>query len=90
MSEILKHILVFFFTLQAKGLAGMKAHRAESSLVTGPGKYTACRRVRAFFRPELLDFTGLGSKGVKRHHCRLAELTAGAWAGWPRLAIYEK
>ena len=88
--QILEH-LCFLFRIKSERVA-IKTRRAESSFVTGPGKYTAFRRVRAPFRPDFFFFffTGLGSKGVKRQRCSLAELTAGAWAGWMRLAIYEK
>ena len=33
----------------------IKTHRTESRFVTGPGKHTICRRVRALFSPEIVQ-----------------------------------
>ena len=42
---------------------GIKTHITESRFVTGPGQYTACRRVRAFFSPENLQASAV--KGLR-------------------------
>ena len=61
--QILKHFCFLFRTTREK--FGIKMHRTESWFVIGPGKYTVCRRVRAFFSPDFCLFTGLVIERVK-------------------------
>ena len=49
--QILKHFSFLFHITRER--VGIKTHRTESRFVTGPGKYTVCRRVRALFSPEI-------------------------------------
>ena len=48
-----KHFCFLFRITRER--VGIKAQRTESRFVMGPGKYTVCRRVRAFFSPEMLQ-----------------------------------
>ena len=48
-------VFLFFFVLITRERVGIKTHRTESRAVIGPGKHTACRRVRALFSPEIVQ-----------------------------------
>ena len=58
--QILKQFSFLFRITRQRAV--IKTHRTESTFVTGPGKYTVCRRVRVLFSPG--NCTGLDSEGV--------------------------